>query len=152
MFSKETLLGEITELLCTHLLPQSYTLIESHGGLPLLTPFVRIEPWFFGTETVTFDGAWQFCVETSLCFKKAPALVHQWGGEWLFRVPMYFLSSEYEAAIEPENRHRFEWSVDLGPKCFALALAEYQGECATRAKQVEAIKTVLGVECWQTRL
>lgn len=145
MLSKKTLLEELTTLLRTHLSPDCYTETLT-GGLPMHIPFVRIEPWVYGCNTVTLDGAWQLSVETSLWYNRTPVMVHQWEKDWSFRVPLYMLNPEFEAAIEPENRHRFEWSVDLDPKCFALALAEYQKDCAFRTDQVEMIETVMGMK------
>ena len=149
MLSKEDLLAQLTDLLRTHLSPESYSEAPASGlnsGLPMYVPFVRIEPWVFGNDVVTPDGAWELCVESSLYFGKTPVMAYQWYKGWVFRVPMYMLNPEFEAAIEPENHHRFEWSVDLSPKCFALALAEYQKECAAREDQCQIVETVLGVE------
>lgn len=144
----DALRGEVTDLLRAHLLPGTFTETlptKADGGLPLNIPFVRVEPWVYGVEAVTFAGAWSLCVESAAYYSKTPVLAHQWHGGWSFRVSLYMLNSEFEATMVPENRHRFDWSVDLSVEAFALAVAEYQEECGSQRSAVEIIDSVLGV-------
>lgn len=146
--TKEELKDSLTKLLIENLDEDSFTATlptKENGLLCLDIPYVRIEPWVYGTGAVTLNGAWVIAVEAARFFRKTPVLAHQWHGEWCFRMPFYALNTDFEIAIAADNRHRFDWSVDLGVEPFALALSQYQEICEVRHDAAELIKFAVGV-------
>lgn len=127
--TKQELLQEVADILKKHLDDGSYVIAPAapqNGNLPMDIAYVRVEPWVYGTETVTLDGAWGLAVETALQWNKVPVLAHQFRGMWLFRVPVYMCGPEYEQSIVEEDWHAFDFSIDVAPVCFAMVLSKYQ--------------------------
>ena len=144
--TKEELGAELAELLASHLDEDSYTHVapdSANGNLPLDISCVRIEPWLYGAKGITLEGAWNLCKESALRYGKTPVLAHQWHGDWVFRAPMYLANIEM-IDEDSETSHRFDATVEMSVKAFAIFLTDYQDQRATIEGWSSAIHSVVG--------
>ena len=145
--SKQDLLAELIALLSQNLPTDTYESAPTdpaNGNLPFDIPYIRLEPWVYGTETISLKGAWELCIESALMHHKTPVLAHQWHGVWSFRVPLYVFSAEYFLSLDDQQYHSFEYSVDLNVEGFALVIEQYQKEQNLRDVWMEALTSVMG--------